>query len=586
MKQKTNLNSRQAPRRRSARTVAAVAITAAAALLPVGALTMTLLGAGAQHASARAAAAQVPFRILRPVSGATVRETVRVQIPRAAVAEAAYFSVYIDDRFRAAIEKPGTSGTNKPQRRADVVYTDQIITYLWDTKAPDRSADARGGDQPREIKDGRHTIEIVAHDARGKRLGEQRITVNVANRTGLNVPPGGVPLAYRFRVGDQSVYRQRTEVNYIGDRPAGGGFGGGGGFIGGGGGGPYGGGGGPYGGRGGGRFGGGRGPYGAGPSGLGGSVGGGLGSSQATGSFEVLVQRVQARYLRNTEDSLGGGAFLIRDKVLGGTIQSSSAAARLEEVYDFKSRYRTVRSTGEVVSYGTPSATKPGAYVALPIIDLGGGRRRVGQTWQTRAPILLEWASLDAPPTVRVTNRLEGMEWQNGYQTARILQTYRGKANVPLFGGAGKMMNADVDMQRIIFFGYSAGRMIRTDTTTTVNGRAPADIIAAMAPGRARAPASAAGAVSALAAVVRTGAVAVADLMRRWRRSLRRRARPVRRRAERPGRRGPQRSGWAWAARRVPGGFPGGVGGATQQAAPVEARFRSTTTVEYVAPGR
>ncbi len=202
-----------------------------------------------------------------------------------------------------------------------------------------------------------------------------------------------------------------------------------------------------------------------------------------TGPFTVLVQRVDARYNRSTEDRLGGNIYLIRDKVTGGTIQSGGgAAARLEDAYELKSRYRQVATTGDVISYGVASASKPGAYIALPMIDLGGGRRRVGQTWQTRVPILLEWATLDAPPTVRATNVLQGLEWQDGYQTARIKQTYRGRATVPIYGGAGRMRNAEVEMDRTIWFGYKAGRIIRMETKVQVNGNAPAAILQAMVP--------------------------------------------------------------------------------------------------------
>jgi hypothetical protein len=213
----------------------------------------------------------------------------------------------------------------------------------------------------------------------------------------------------------------------------------------------------------------------------GGFPGGGGVTPQPTGPFSVPVQTVEANYIRTTEDRAGGNSFTIRDKVTGGTIVAGNgASARLEDVYEFKSRYRTVSSSGDVLRYAL--ATKPGAYVALPMIDLGGGRRRVGQRWQTRVPILLEWATLDAPPTVRATNVLEGLEWQDGYQTARIRQTYQGKADIPIYGGAGKMRGANVEMERVIWFGYRPGRIIRMETTVQVSGDAPANILSAMVP--------------------------------------------------------------------------------------------------------
>ena len=49
----------------------------------------TAFGAVAVAAIIQPANAQAPFRIARPADGATVRETVRIQIPRAALREAA-----------------------------------------------------------------------------------------------------------------------------------------------------------------------------------------------------------------------------------------------------------------------------------------------------------------------------------------------------------------------------------------------------------------------------------------------------------------------------------------------------------------
>ena len=217
------------------------------------------------------------------------------------------------------------------------------------------------------------------------------------------------------------------------------------------------------------------------PGGGGGYPGGAYG--QPTGPFSILVQKVEANYTRTTEDRLGGQNFTIRDRVTSGTILAGNGAyARLSDVYALKSRYRTVTSRGGVNDHGIASASKPGAYVALPMIDLGGGRRRVGQTWNTRVPVLLEWATMDAPPTVVATNTLETLEWQDGYQTARIRQTYKGKANIPIHGGAGTMRQADVNMDRTIWFAYKPGQIVRQETTMQVNGDAPANIVQAMVP--------------------------------------------------------------------------------------------------------
>ena len=200
--------------------------------------------------------------------------------------------------------------------------------------------------------------------------------------------------------------------------------------------------------------------------------------------MNLPVQNVTANYERTVEDSEGNGTYLVRDKVLDGVIIGGNGDfARLEGVYDFKSRYRTVRPRGLVTKYVAAAAKSPGAYIALPIIDLSGARRRVGDQWTVQAPVLLEWATLNAPPMVETQNRLESLEWQNGNRTARIVQTYNGKADIPLFGGAGTMKGADVKMTRTIWFAYASNRVIRTETETEVSGNAPAGVLQQMVPG-------------------------------------------------------------------------------------------------------
>ena len=214
---------------------------------------------------------------------------------------------------------------------------------------------------------------------------------------------------------------------------------------------------------------------------MGGGGGNPFGNGQPAGPFRLPVQTVKATYTRTTEDRLSDSNFFIRDRVQEGSIVSPAGSARLQEIYDFKSRYRTVSSTGKVLDHGIANGAHPGAYVALPMIELGG-KRRVGEKWTTSAPILLEWATLDVPTQVPCTNVLEGLEWESGYQCAKIHQTYNAKANVQIFGGASKILNAKIKMDRTIWFSYKAGKIIKVETITEVEGDAPSNILSAMVP--------------------------------------------------------------------------------------------------------
>lgn len=495
----------------------------------LGAATLSL----AALALGQSAHAQTPFRVSRPENGATVRETVRIQIPRAALSSPAngavkFLTLNIDDNFRTGLLIPPIPTDGKPFRSEMIEATKSTVTILWDTKAAtnrgamiaDPNADKNTlPPAPQNVSDGQHTIQIVAHTADGKEVGEKTLTLNVNNQGGLAMPADGVPLDLRFQVGDQSKYQQTTSVRYIGEPPPpqqtrpnyGAGYrqgGGGGGYPGGGGGvpsdgggggrgaygsgygganrgGPPSGGGNPYGGGypgGGGR--GSSGPPGGGSGYPGGGYGGGYTPPQQTGPFQLPVQDVRAQYERSTEDYVGSNLFFLRDKVTDGTIiGGNGSAALLNSVYDFKSRYRTVKGTGYVVDNGIASAARPGAYVALPIPNLGGGRHRINVPWRTQTPILLEWATLDKPPYVNAENKLVGLEWQDGYQTARIEQTFQGKVDLPIYGGSGTMKDASVKMNRTVWFAYKAGKVVRTETTVEVDGKAPADVLSAMVPG-------------------------------------------------------------------------------------------------------
>jgi hypothetical protein len=501
-----------------------------------------------------AASAQVPFKVARPQDGARVRETVRIQIPRTALTNVKYLALSVDGKFRAGLGVPSPvfekNGKAKSITTDVLAYDETSVSILWNTKT--LTPDPKNPSLLEGVEDGPHAVEIIAFDGNNKRIGRQSLTLEVDNKGGLRVPADGILLTYRFQVGDETRYSQKTDVEYLGENKpvaAGAGFasgsngfasqgrgmsGGGGGFAGGGmnGDGDMGKGGpgmsssGPRGGmgssgpRGGsGMMGGGGGPRGgmgsSGPRGMGssgprggagmmgggmmggGMMGGGMmggaggaafgrdnGNFQASGPFTLPVQTVTAKYERSTEDRVTQSAYFTRDLVTEGTITAGNgASARLEDVFSFKSRYRTLSTSGKTLEYGVASADRPGAYVALPVIDLGGQKVRVGQPWQSRTPVLLEWATLDAPPTVVANNVLESLEWQDGYQTARIKQTFEGRVSMPIYGGAAKMDGAKVKMTRMIWFGFKAGKVVRTETTIEVEGDAPASVIASMVPG-------------------------------------------------------------------------------------------------------
>lgn len=137
--------------------------------------------------------AQAPFTIVRPVDGAKVREVVKVQIPRNAIADNQFVGVFLDGKFLEA-------------RVLDVVG--KFFEYALDTKE-------------RKIGDGTHKLELVLYadmgDAKPRIVDRSSVDVVVANSTSIAVPQKGFTLRYKFRSGYEYPYLidQRVKVSTI-----------------------------------------------------------------------------------------------------------------------------------------------------------------------------------------------------------------------------------------------------------------------------------------------------------------------------------------------------------------------------------
>src|SRR5712692_4701046 len=105
--------------------------------------------------------------LLRPHEGDVVRETVKVEVPAAALPPNGFASLFIDGLFHVA-EARARHSSHKP------------ITFRWDTKAtlPDTSLT----EAQRSIQDGEHVVEVRTYTDDGRMAERAAVNVRVANR--------------------------------------------------------------------------------------------------------------------------------------------------------------------------------------------------------------------------------------------------------------------------------------------------------------------------------------------------------------------------------------------------------------------
>ena len=159
--------------------------------LTVCALALSAFGA---FDSAQAQSGQAPFTIRRPPDGASVREKVRIEIPRSSISKDAFVAFYIDGVFQVALA---------PQE--DAASATRPFTFLWDTKAE-------------KTTDGIHTIRAVLYEpaadagssiaATEKASSEVKLTV--ANK--IKNGPTSLLLRYKYREGMNLNYDRESKA--------------------------------------------------------------------------------------------------------------------------------------------------------------------------------------------------------------------------------------------------------------------------------------------------------------------------------------------------------------------------------------
>ena len=291
--------------------------------------------------------------------------------------------------------------------------------YVWDTKAPYTDPDSP--DTPKTYNDGTHALTIAVYNDQNKLVGQDSVSVQVADK--INLPASqGIKMVYPWKTGLTLRYQRRTTLT-------------------------------------------------ATPTDT---------TAAAGANTPQTLQESLLRFERSVENSSGGTALLrddiipvdksARPKAFVSYVATHGQAQALTS--GIHAEYREVDDRGRVIS--KPASENTPASIGFSIPVLPPRRVSVGAHWEAPVKITLDWTS-PYPATVTATSTLEDFEWQDRYPTAKIRETYEGPANFSPGPGSAlpAIASQNIKFERIIYFAYNAGRVVRTQTTITLTSNDP-----------------------------------------------------------------------------------------------------------------
>src|SRR5258708_22398466 len=356
-----------------------------------------------------------PFTIRRPPDGSTVREKVRVEIPLASIPESGYVAFSIDGKFRIAL-------TPTPEEREKLKPGDPYV-FIWDTKAPVK---VRGGVTEETPKDGEHTISATLYTPVGQNGGSSAkqtsaVTVKVANKA--TTDPGAILLRYRFNEGSNRTYNRNGESVIV--------------------------------------------------TGL--SQG-----MQGTGDQELVAQK--SKLLVAVEDKYSSGSAIVRNKLTQLIIRQAGQESIYPSEQLPKSLYQELDQFGQVAYENASASFQQFAQLGVPVETtlnlpvLPRQEVRVGDKWTSEKVHLdIPGTPPDKQPVVTLTSTLEDIEWEGGYPTAKIHQSYDSK-NGGMHLKSLTFANIEVDnptltYERDVYLAYRSGTLIKVTRKLEVTGK-------------------------------------------------------------------------------------------------------------------
>lgn len=290
------------------------------------------------------------------------------------------------------------------------------VRYIWDTKVPLVDPSTQ---KPEPIQDGEHTITVVLYAPDGRASDRAEVRVQVANREGINLPAIGTRLQYRFRLGENVNYKQHDEVILL-----------------------------------------------AGQTGA--EITGGVTGEQVAYEADTFFNLFAY--------DIRGNNYIIRQRA-----NKQQVLAYNQPVYTlgeemFRAVLQFITPLGNVIYQNVDTTNDPYVFRVMVLPILPELRVKPGDTWSSWAYILLPDMPVERARKVLAQNKLEGVEWEDGYPTVRISQTYEGTLSGTLEFSNYALENPKVKLNRTLWFAFNAGRLVRSETTVEIEAQVPTGV--------------------------------------------------------------------------------------------------------------
>lgn len=356
-----------------------------------------------------------PFTIRFPPDGATVRENVAVKVPLASIPEGAYVAYSVNGIFRVAL-----SPTAEQREKAKA---GDPFTWTWDTKA---SVLNPRTNKEEVATDGTYTIAVSLYtplpgNAGGSKLA-QTSSVKVTLNNIIRDDPGPLKFRYRFPDGSSRTYGRNGATKIVAGMSQG---------------------------------------------------------IKGTGDIEVVGQN--SDILMAVEDAYDNGNAIVRNRLTRLVVRQSGQETTYPMEQLPKSIYQELDARGSVV-YPTESTTRDAFWglgvpvsATLDLPELPSDPKSIGDTWKSNNVVLdIPGTSPEQQPKVTADTKFVGLEWEQGFKTAHLQQTYKGgvpgKDKQVTFSGM-QIESPSITFVRDIYIAYSSGTLVKVERNIEVTGK-------------------------------------------------------------------------------------------------------------------